>query len=300
MLTSNRISMFASLLILTSVMLLFSGCASMSRKRVPVKFSDPADIVVYKTLPPDANEKKGVLLRLKPQVVTVKYHDDIQIFTQIKDNTAVSINIPKTRIITYDKGEKPGTFYINTVTITEKDGMKRGDERILVDSRGKILKFVKGDFITERGTLKFLSRTRTSIFPEKPVVVGDSWKYEESLMDVYDSWMISKKSDKPQKINITCTLKGFADFKGRRCAVISTRTVTSREEVYSTLLKDIKIRINIYMQETDLFDYRTGIYVANVTKTNSFSTSTGEDKGFSDESKTQTVSKLIPNSENTK
>jgi len=268
---------------------LFSGCAVLFRDRVPVKFIKPSEKVQYKMVQPDENEKNGVDLRFWMKRKPLFYKDSSQIFTQVKDGSALPLRLETRRKVSFEKGKAPGTFYM----ITKTSGQRIEDlgyEQILINKRGAILKFIEGRFQADNGSVKFLSHTRTPIFPANSVRIGDTWSYNETMETVLDSSYLKKKSNGPDKIKVNCELKGFAVFNGRRCAVIHSRAVTSRNERYETWFKELKIHVNVFADEILFFDYKQGIILGTITKTESYSVS--EKKDFSDESRSQQISYL--------
>jgi hypothetical protein len=273
-------------LTLFAALVLLSGCASIKREKV--EFINPYTILSVEKTDPDAAELKGVALRLKKQDAPVVYNDIVQVYTQISEGTAIPVNVKKSRKVIFKSGKSPETFQIVTETNTTKSNLREGIEEVEVDSRGQIIKFIKGEFTTKHGKMTFLSHKRSPIFPEKKVKVGDKWSYEEQLEMKFDSSLISRKSEKPDDIKVNCVLTGFALVQGRRCAVIKSRTVTKRVEHYSTLWKEMKFNVNIYVYETLYFDYQRGILAGSITKTDSYSTS--EKLDFSDMSRSQSIS----------
>jgi len=278
-------SMLSLLLILFSLFL-SSGCSTIKREKIA--FIDSNTILPVKKTTPDLSEKKGILLRLKKQKNPVIYKDIVQIYTQISEDTAIPVDVRKSRKVTFRDGSTPSTFQIVTETTTSKSNLRQGIEEIEVDPRGQIIKFIKGEFTTKHGKMTFLSHKRTPTFPEKAVCVGDKWSYEEQLEMKFDSSLISRKSEKPDNIKVDCLLTGFVVLGGRRCAEITTRTVTNRVEHYSTLWKDMVFNVKIYVDEVIYFDYKRGIIAGSVTKTDSYSTS--EKLDFSDVSRSQSIS----------
>ena len=285
---------FFTLSFFTVLLFIFSGCSTIHRTKV--EFIEPNTMLTPVKLKPDNSEKKGVLLRFKVQNSPLVYNDLIQIYTQIDKDTAIPVEVKKTRTVTVKKDKNSDSFSVTTETKTTESDLRQGIEKIKIDSRGKILEFIKGEFNTKHGKMTFLSHTRGPMFPAKKVAIGDKWSYDEKLEMKFDSTLISRKSEKPDEIKVDSMLTGFALVGGRRCAVISSRTVTKRVEHYSALWKDMTFHVNIYVDETIYFDYKRGVIAGSVTDTDSYSTSKKLD--FSDNSRSQSISILEKNINN--
>lgn len=279
-------------ILLLPLIIILPGCASLNLQRKKIEFTDPVNILQYKSVKPNADESKGILLRLSKTDRPAIYKDYYQIYTQISDGNAIPIYINKKRKVTFSKGKENNSFYTLTETSTDNKS-ESGLEKILVDDRGEIIEFIKGEFKTSKGSINFISHTRTPVFPENRVRTGDKWSYEETLEMELDSLLISRKSEKPDNIKVSCKLEGFAIVSGKRCAVISASTVAKRKEHYTTLFKEMKVNVNIFVNEKIFFDYINGINLGVITKTESFSVS--ENLDFSDHSRSQSVSVLTQN-----
>jgi len=271
---------------LISAAVFLSGCATIHREKIA--FINPSTVLLAEKTSPNEIEKKGVVLRFKRQEKPIIYNDIVQVYTQISGETAIPVDVRKSRKIIFKKNRSPEVFHIVTETTTTKSDLRQGIEDMEVDSRGQIVKFIKGEFTTKHGKMTFLSHKRSPVFPDKKVVVGDKWSYEEQMEMRFESSLISRKSEKPDEIKVDCILTGFTVLQGRRCAVITSRTVTKRIEHYSTLWKDMTFNVNIYVDEILYFDYQQGIIAGTVTKTDSYSSS--EKLDFSDVSRSQSIS----------
>ena len=263
-----------------------SGCASLERKKV--EFLNPYTILPVTRVAPDDSESKGVLLRLKPQPAPVTYREVMQVYTQIKDGTAVPLDITKIQELSFKEGSSSNSFILSTKTNAMGSDSQTGSEELELDSRGAILNFIKGELTTEYGDMIFLSHKRSAIFPAEPVAVGDKWSYDEEVEFKFDSAFVDRTTKEPDKIGVECKLDGFALFDGVRCAVISTKTITHKAEHYSALWKDMDLDINIYANEIIYFDYKHGLVLGRTMKTDSYSTSKSPE--FSDISRSQSVS----------
>ena len=268
-----------------------SGCATVQRKKI--EFINPYTILPVTRVAPDDSESKGVLLRLKAQPLPVVYKDIVQIYTQIEGDSAIPVDITKFRELSFKEGSSPKSFILSTKTTTNESESRSGTEEIELDSRGAIVNFIKGEFTTKYGEMTVLSHKRSALFPAKPVSVGDKWDYTEEVEMKFDSTLVSRENDMPDKIKVECQLQGFALFDGLRCAVISTKTITRRVEHYSTFWKDVDFDVNLYTNEIIYFDYKRGLILGSTTKTDSYSNSKKLD--FSDVSRSQSITILEKN-----
>ena len=268
------------------LLFLCSGCASLERKKV--EFINPYTILPVTRVAPDESESKGVLLRLKPQPHPVTYREVMQLFTQIKDGTAVPLTMTKQEELSFKEGSSSDSFILSSRTKVLENDSQVGSEELELDSRGTILNFINGKLKTEYGDMVFLSHKRSAIFPTEPVSIGDKWSYDEEVDMKFDSAFVDRTTKEPDKISVECKLDGFALFDGIRCAVISTKAITHKLEHYSALWKDMDFDINIYANEMIYFDYKRGLVLGRTMKTDSYSTSKSTE--FSDISRSQSVS----------
>jgi len=253
----------------------FSACATTSLKRTQIKLMDVSEKLSVKSAKPNSDEAKGVLLRLKAPAKPLRYRDTLQMFAQIQDDTAIPLNVDKTRTVAFKnvRVDKKRALQV-TVLTKAKDGTDVGKEIFTESDRGEILSFHSGVFTRDAGTLKVLSHTRTAVFPEGKVKIGDKWSYDETMEnELAGSWM-SQRSESPTKIKVVCELTGFADVLGHRCAVITSKTVSHGKGIYNVFWKDTKVKIDAYATETAYFDYKQGVEVATVTRCDSSMSST--------------------------
>lgn len=270
-----------------AVLLLFiTGCASLNTERAVV-FTDVSTVLHYKNVESDAFEKDGLRLRLYQQNKVLKYIDQLQVYTQITGEKGVAVNIDKTRKIIYSPGTSIDNFLITTET-KSKDLSETSKEQLLMSNRGEIMKFITGEFQSQKGLIKILSWTRTPIFPEKIIKTGHVWSYMETIKIKLESFWITRNVEGPEKIKVNCKLVGFAELKGRRCAVIETQAVNSKNESYTALFKTMKLNIKTHITEKIFFDYKRGLEIGRISKTSSFTHS--EDLSFSDVSRSQSIS----------
>lgn len=271
------------------LLLIVGGCASINNERKPVTFSDSNAFFRYKKIKPDDFENDGLKLRLYQQNRVLHYIDQLDIFTQIVGKEGIPIKVKKKRKIIFAPGTSLDNFYITTETISEDLSIKSND-KLLMSNRGEILKFVTGEYISDKGKIEIIVWSRTPIFPEQKVNVGDKWSYVEEVKAKLNSFWISRDIEGPEKIIINCKLTGFAEVKGRRCAIIETYALNTKSESYTAMFKTMKLKIKTHLKEKIFFDYKRGLEMARIIKTNSFTTS--EDNNFSDISQSQTVSIL--------
>jgi hypothetical protein len=268
---------------------LLPGCASLNKERQEIIFAKTSYLLKYKKLDPNSNEKDGLKLRLYQQNRVLKYNDHLQIFTQIADQEGIEVKVDKTRKVIFSPGTSIDNFLMTTET-KSKDLSETSNEQLLMSNRGEILKFIRGEHISGKGRIKILSWSRTPIFPKKTVKIGDSWSYIETIKIKLESFWITRKIEGPDKIKVYCTLKGFAEMKGHRCAIIETRIVNSKNESYTALFKTMKLNINTHITEKIFFDYKRGLEIGRRSNINSFTTS--DNMTFSDVSKSQSISVL--------
>jgi len=275
-----------------SLAALFSGCAAMSLQRSKIYFIDTATVLPYKNVDPEASEKRGVYLRFKPSSKTSRYRDKIQVFAQVEGDTAIPVDIEKTRSVTISKAVKGEKRGLKVEIVTKgKDGEVVGREIYYENTRGELMEFVSGLFERDSGSVKILARTRTAVFPVGKVKIGDKWSYEEAVTTELKGTWVSQKSEKPTKIKVDCELTGFAIVNGRRCAVITAKTVSRGRDKYTAFWKTYTAETNISATETFFFDYALGVVTGSITRSESSSLAEGGE--FSDVSKSLAVSVLM-------
>lgn len=271
------------------VLLMFSGCASLQQEPKKVVFFPVSELLRFEKIEPELYEKEGLKLRIYQQNKVLKYNDRLQIFTQITGQKGTELNLNNTRKVIFAPGTENDNFYMSTET-DSKDLSEKSNEKLLMNNRGEIVEFVRGELLSRKGHIKILSWSRTPIFPEKAVNVGDSWTYDETIQIKLESFWITRKVEGPDKITVKCKLTGFAEIRGHRCAVIETRIVNSKNETYTALFKTMTLNIKTHISEQIFFDYKRGLELGRISKTDSFTTS--EDMQFSDVTKSQSVSIL--------
>lgn len=264
-----------------------SGCASIDAKRGPIVFTDTREAIADKKIEADAFEQEGIKLRLYQQNKVLKYQDHLQVFTQISGNEGTGIDLKKNRKIIFSPGTSLDNFLITTETESE-NLTETSQEQLLMSNRGEILKFITGEYQSQKGKIKILAWSRTPIFPKKAVKIGDKWSYVEEIKVKLESFWISRNVEGPEKLIINCKLTGFTLFKGRRCAVIETQAFNTKSESYTALFKTMKLTIKTNITEKIYFDYKRGLELGRITKTNSFTTS--QDQSFNDTSQSQSIS----------
>ena len=269
------------------LLIFFSGCAVINIEKQPVIFSDTAKILKCETLEPDGYEQEGLKLRLYQQNMVLHYFDQLEIFNQIEGKEGIPVKIKKTRKIIFAPGTSLDNFYITTET-TSPDLTLKSSDKLLMSNRGEILEFLSGNYKSDKGEIEILSWSRTPIFPENPVKQGDKWYYVEEVKAKLKSFWISRDIEGPEKIIVNCKLTGFAEVKGRRCAVIETYALNTQSESYTAMFKTMKLKIKTRLTETIFFDYKLGLELGRISKTTSFTTS--EENDFSDVSQSQTIS----------
>lgn len=266
-----------------------NGCTSIEAPRRPLVFTDTISLIRTKKLDPDSIEQAGIKLRVYQQNKVLKYQDHLQVFTQISGKEGAGIDLDKTRTIIFSPGISVDNFLITTET-QSKNLTDTSKEQLLMSNRGEIQKFIQGEYKTKKGTIQILSWTRTPIFPKKAITVGAKWSYVEEIKVKLKSFWISRNIEGPEKIIVNCKLTGFAQLKGRRCAIIETQAYNTKSESYTALFKTMRLKIKTNITEKIFFDYKRGLELGRITKTNSFTTS--DDNNFSDISQSQLISVL--------
>lgn len=280
---------FQYFILLTMVFFILTGCASLKQEPKEVVFFPTSGLLKYEKIDPDIYEKGGLKLRIYQQNKVLKYIDRLQIFTQITGQKGTELNLYKTRKVIFSPGTSIDNFLMTTET-DSKDLSETSNEQLLMSNRGEILKFIRGEHLSRKGHIKILSWSRTPIFPENAIKTGDSWTYEETIQIKLESFWITRKVEGPEKIKVNCKLTGFAEVRGHRCAIIESRIVNSKNESYTALFKTMTLNINTHLREQIFFDYKRGLELGRISKTDSFTTS--EDMQFSDVTQAQSIAVL--------
>jgi len=284
------------LLQLSSVLIflfLLSACAGFKMNLKPVSFTPFSKIIKFKKIKTENIVKEPILLRLYQQNKVLEYSDFLELYTHInEEDNGLYFSEWKNRKMIFYPGISIDDFEIKTETRSSQ--LKEVSEnRLLMSNRGEILKFIKGGYHNSKGNLTITNWERSPIFPEKPVEIGDSWKYSEKMRIKLKSYWITRNVTGPDEIEVVARLTGFAELNGHQCAVIETMAFSNKNESYTALFKTMNLSMRTHITEKIFFDYKRGMEIARITKTvtNSFT----EDMSYTDMSKTQMISILKEN-----
>ena len=270
------------------VILFMSGCAGLNGRVGKVGFEDPFTRLGIVTVPPNAEEQSGVELRLFPPAGNFKKTvEETTLYTRIHDGQGSEVKLNQTTKEFYRSGSFQDSYVVRTESTFQGYGGNSLEE-FEVSRRGEILKLIQGKHDSKDGKFTITSWTRTPMFPMSPAKVGDTWDYEETMSLRLDSFWIKQTETSPYKIKAQCRLAGFAEVKGRRCAVIESVAYQIETQRFKVLFKNITLYIRAKIQETCYWDYKTGTEVARISKTQA--TTSSADSSVNDQSLSQTLS----------
>lgn len=262
-----------ALLLIFFVLVLIQGCAGLHLTLAPVEFENPFLRLGVKDVAPADAEKSGVLLRLLPPSNGIlKSHEEITMFVKIQQGQGARTKFAMNHTDTYQPTPQKDVMKVHSEISFEGEGGHITQE-LESDTRGRIVRFIRGSHQSKVGKFEIKSWTRTSVFPEQPVKIGDSWNYEESMEVRLSSKWVKEKNPMPNTIKAKSTLKGFAEVKGKRTAVIQTQSQETKHEILKVLFRTIAFTIHTVIQETSYLDYQNGIVAARITTTQSETTS---------------------------
>lgn len=277
----------ASVFLIFLCFTIHSGCAGWILKPRDVTFEDPyAKLGVVKTNPTD-QEKAGVLLRLKARPGTqAHFREDNVIYASIKEGRGIQLKFTLDRVEKYRPGDRRDSYGVRaeTTLLGEKGSLL---EVMEVTDRGEMVKFLEGFHHSRIGNFKIVDWKRTPLFPFAPVKIGDSWTYEEEMTVRIDSFAAHEVDPKPYEIKAASTLEGFAIVKGKRCAVIKTRTEQRKPEHLKIFFKDVLFEIHSQIEETVYLDVQEGKVCGRITKIQSFTR--GKNVPLADQGESQSV-----------
>ena len=246
----------------------FYGCAGLDFRIADVAFENPLLRLGVINDQPNAQEQAGVLLRLKPPPTNIlKSREETTMYVLIpkKENQGVQVKLNEFQTSFYAPGSQPNTYRVRSESLVEKQSgavLDKLMDELEVTDRNEIVKLIQGLHDTESGKFKVTQWTRTPVLPEKPVKIGDTWNYEESMTLVIDP-----KTDPSQhKFEAQSKLVGFAVVKGHRCAVIETEAKQIETERSKILFKNRILYNRAKVQETAYLDHETNVRVAAITK----------------------------------
>lgn len=267
-----------------------SGCAGLGGRIGPLSFEDPFTRLGIVHVQPSPEEQAGVTLRLSvPEGNILRIREETKIYAQVRDGRGKLIDLKDQRVETYRKGSRNDSYLLLAESSFEGHSGKIIEETE-ISTRGEILKLVQGKHDSREGKFTIMNWTRTPLFPEHPVKTGDAWNYEESMSLRLDSSFVKQIDESPYKVQAKSTLTGFAEIKGRRCAVVETTTDQIQTQRLKVLFKNLTLYIRSKVQETCYLDYRTGTVVAKVMKTQTYTNSA--DSKINDYSIGQSISQL--------
>ncbi|MBI3313719.1 MAG: hypothetical protein HYZ83_05750 [Candidatus Omnitrophica bacterium] len=273
------------------VIFLLNGCASLVFKQAPVQFEDPVIRLSIVDRTPTPEEASGITLRLIPPPDGVEQAlEKTQMFAQIKNNQGLKVEMTRKQKNHYESIGGTPHYLLKSETVIEEGGGAMLEETEISD-RGEIIKFIRGHHKSKIGTFRIEKWNRTSVLPEGPVKIGDTWNYEEILSLKLESLLVKQKNPLPYVLRATSTLEGFAAVKGKPVAVIKTRASQTKQEEMKILFKTIKMTIQATIDETNYFDWKNGKVIAKVTRINSFSYT--PDAKFTDTGQSQSIYEMI-------
>ncbi len=250
------------------VLLPFYGCAGLDFHITEVAFENPFQRLEVVNVKPDSEEQRGVLLRLKPPPTNIlKSREETTMYALIpqKENQGIQVKLNEFRTSFYALGSQPDSYRVRSESVIEKQSgamMDKLTDELEVTDRDEIVKLIQGLHDTQSGKFKVTHWTRTPVLPEKPVKIGDTWHYEESMTLLIDPKAVPSQ----HKFEAQSKLVGFAEVKGRRCAVIETNAKQIETQRSKIFFKNKILYHRAQVQETAYLDYRTHARAAAITK----------------------------------
>lgn len=276
---TRRIFFFAFL-----AAVIFCGCAALDIKNQEVAFESPETVLNLRPLQPNARELQGITLRLlPPQSGEIHAEERLKLYSQLRGNQGMALDLSQQIKITTQPAAGKDAYVQRTVTTFNK-GAGEITDAVEVSPRGEVLRFIEGRHESQAGKFEVLNMTRTPLYPEVPVKIGDKWNYSETMNVRLESFWVKEKNPEPYIMKAESTLTGFAEALGRRCAVIKTVSTQTKKMSLKVLFKAIDADITTNLEETDYLDYQRGLLIAKVTQTRSrsvFQQAKMEDQGIS-------------------
>jgi hypothetical protein len=264
----KTLARFLSLIFFTSVLLPLYGCAGLDFHVADVAFENPLQRLGVVNVEANSEEQKGVLLRLKPPPANIlKSREETTLYALIpqKENQGVQVKLTELQTSSYAPGDRPNSCRVRSESLIKKQSGAIIDkliDELEVTDRNEIVKLIQGLHDTRSGKFKVTNWTRTPVLPEKPVKIGDTWNFEESMTLMMDP----KAALSEHKFEAKSRLAGFAEVKGRRCAVIETEARQIETERSRVFFKNRILYNRVQVQETAYLDYGTNVRVAAITK----------------------------------
>lgn len=258
----------SNFLLLFLVVSFSSSCVSL--QIAEVRFENPSARLGVVPVDPTPQEAAGVQLRiLPPPESLIRSREEHTLYARIKNGKGIQMQIVMDRTDRFQPGSRPDSFVVlSDATFQKRKG--RLLEEVEMSSRGEILRLIQGLHRSKLGNFKITNWTRTPVFPSKPVQGGEEWSYEEKMEVRIQSRWIQEIDPQPYEMKATSRLEGFAQVRGRRCAVIKTRTFQIKHEHLKALFKELVFDIHTQIEETTYLDYANGVAVGRITETKSF------------------------------
>ncbi len=293
-----KMKYFKSLMVLIlffAVIINIQGCVSIPVYKSSVSFENPYARLNIIDIEPNKEESSGVLLRMNPPNLGIfKYNEENTLFARIKDKKGLKFDFNMIREDSYQPGSREDSHVIISETKFEKKGGKIATE-IEVNSRGEIIRFIKGSHRSQIGRFEIKDWTRTPILPEGKVKIGDVWEWEEIMDARMKSFLIKDIAPEPYVIRATSILKGFASVDNVRCAVIETSAVQQKTQHVKVLFSRFDFTINSTIKDITYIDYAKGAVIAQITMTESRTQS--EQTFLNDVGRGQSIAYLITDGE---
>ena len=267
---------------------LWPGCVGLTPRVAPVSFENPFTRLEIVTVQPSAKEQAGLTLRFLPWAGgRLNSTEETTVYAGVQNDRGSLIKLIQNNTETYRSGSRRDTYIVRTEASFQ--GWPGSIlEELEMSQRGEIVKFMQGKHDSKDGRFTIANWTRTPMFPEHAVKVGESWGYEETMSLRLDSFWVKQTDKSPYKMKATSTLAGFSEVKGRRCAVIETSADQIQTLRFKVLFKSITLYVRAKIRETTYLDYKTGAVMAKIAKIQSYTNSA--DSKINDYSISQTIS----------
>lgn len=277
-----------TIIFILSGILLWPGCAGLTSRIAPVNFEDPSTRLGVTSVQPNAKEQAGLMLRLLPPAGNRRSStEETAIYTGVQNGKGSLIKIIQNNTETYRPGSRPDTYRVRTEAAFQ--GFSGAIlEEVEMSQLGEIVKFIQGKHDSKNGKFTITKWARTPMFPEHAVKIGDSWSYQEAMSLKLDSFWVKQTDPAPYEMKATSLFTGFAEVRGRRCAVIETTADQIQTERLKVLFKNITLYIRAKVRETAYLDYQTGEVAARTARVQTYTNSA--DTKVNDFSLSQTIS----------
>jgi hypothetical protein len=270
---------------------LFNSCTGLDFKFEPVSFVSPAEILQIKEVQPTEQELQGIVLRIQPPASGQSTAEErLKIYSRLKDSQGMSLDLYQKITMIFKPVPGKNSFVQKTTSVFDK-GAGEITEEAEFSPRGEVLKYISGRHESQAGKFQVENLTRNPVYPQEPAKIGDQWTYEEYLKVKLESFWVKELNPTPYEMKSQSTLKGFAELAGRRCAVIETTSVQSKEMTLKVLFKTITADIRTTIQETEYLDYAKEEIVGRVTLTTTDSSFPGTD--IQDHGQSQSIYRLL-------